>query len=150
MFLPVGVHGCTEPYPGHNTCAHSLCTHACPTLSWLTCLDHCLFTPMAIPVHSVIHPTPSSLLRAIVLCSILQANFSVGIKEHTITSNVVRLHCPHMTSYYWQRPLETARQISARNDKDASLAGLGGLKLNDLLRSISTVLWKERQLMGSY
>lgn len=46
------------------------------------------------------------------------------MKQHTITSYAVRLHCLHMTSNYFQRPLEEARQISARNDKDASLAGL--------------------------
>lgn len=45
MFLPVGVHGCTEPYPSKNTCAHSLCTQSCPTLSWLPSLEPIAFLP---------------------------------------------------------------------------------------------------------
>lgn len=66
-----------------------------------------------------------------------RGNFSVGMKQLTNTDYVVRLH---LTSYYFQRPLEEARQISTRNDKDVFLAGLGEMKLNDLLRSLSEVL----------
>lgn len=55
--------------------------------------------------------------------------------------SVLRLHHLHMTSlYFHQRPLEKARQTSTRNSKVASLAGLGGTKLSDLLRSPSEVL----------
>lgn len=45
MFLPVGVHGCTEPYPSKNTCTHSLCTQPGSTLSWLPCLEPLPFYP---------------------------------------------------------------------------------------------------------
>lgn len=53
--------------------------------------------------------------------SVGRGNFSVGMKQLINTDYVVRLHL----TFYFQRPLEEARQISTRNDKDVFLAGLG-------------------------
>lgn len=113
LFLPVGVHGCIDAQNLTLAKIHVHVMFSLHTALSCTVLASPLRTTALFPHHNsyaFCNPT-NSLFTVTGNSSLfhLQANFSVGMKQHTITNYIVRLHYLHMTSYYFQRPLEEAR-----------------------------------------